>query len=193
MDRIVDFLFEAGMLKRTPRSGWQFLPGAEPENVAGHAFRTAVIAFVLARLDGAVDRARTVEMALLHDLAEARTGDLNYLNQRYVRVDEAAAAADLAGGLPCGPEVEGLLAEFRAQETAEAVLARDADHLELLLRLKEQLDAGHKAARDWIPFNLQRLKTPLGRQLAERVVARDSSAWWFDRGDAWWVDGGHGR
>ena len=42
MDRIVEFLFEVGMLKRTPRSGWQFL-GSGSESVAEHAFRTAWI------------------------------------------------------------------------------------------------------------------------------------------------------
>ena len=32
-DRIVDFLFEAGALKRTPRSGWAFLPGAASDQL----------------------------------------------------------------------------------------------------------------------------------------------------------------
>ena len=34
--------------------------------------------------------------ALAHDLPEARTGDLNYMNQKYVQVDESRAAEDMA-------------------------------------------------------------------------------------------------
>ncbi len=38
MQSIVNLLFEAGMLKRTPRTGLQFL-GTGSESVAEHAFR----------------------------------------------------------------------------------------------------------------------------------------------------------
>ncbi|RMG93030.1 MAG: HD domain-containing protein [Candidatus Dadabacteria bacterium] len=189
MDRIADFLFEAGMLKRTPRTGWQFL-GSGTESVAEHAFRTTVIAYTLARLSPGVDADRVVRMALLHDLAEARTGDLNYMNQKYVRADEDRATEDLTRGLPFGNEVAELLREFRAQSTPEAVLAKDADHLEMLLQLKEHLDVGNRNAEEWIPFSLKRLKTDVARDLAQRILARDSSAWWFDKDSDWWVTGG---
>jgi len=190
VDRIVDFLFEVGMLERTPRSGWQFLPGAASESVAEHVFSTAMVAFALARLDGTVDRARVVDLALVHDLAEARTGDLNYMNQRYVQANEGAAVADLTRDLPFAGELAALLAEFRAGTTREAILARDADQLQLLLRLKGELDAGHGAASEWMPFALKRLRTDLARELGARIVERDCSAWWFDRGSEWWVNRG---
>jgi len=189
MDRIADFLFEAGMLKRTPRTGWQFL-GSGTESVAEHTFRTAIIAFALARLSPQVDADRVLRMALVHDLPEARTGDLNYMNQKYVRADEETAAADLTRGLPFGEEMAELLAEFRAQQTPEAVLAKDADHLEMLLQLKEHLDVGNRNAEEWIPFSLRRLKTDVARDLAQRILQRDSSAWWFDKDSEWWVSGG---
>jgi len=41
-----------------------------------------MIGFILAKLEGA-DREKVLKMCLLHDLAEARTGDANYLNQQY--------------------------------------------------------------------------------------------------------------
>jgi putative hydrolase of HD superfamily len=47
------------MLKRTPRSGWQFLDGGS-ESVAEHVFRTTMIALVLASVDGTVDTDRVV-------------------------------------------------------------------------------------------------------------------------------------
>lgn len=191
MDRVVEFLFEVGMLKRTPRSGWQFL-GAGSESVAEHVFRAAMIAFVLARMDDGVDADRVLRLALVHDLPEARTGDLNYVNQKYVTADEARAADDMSAGLPFADELRALLLEYRAEQTPEAVLAHDADQLEMLLELKEKLDTGVPGAADWTPFVLRRLRTDNARSLARRILDGDSASWWFDRESEWWVRGGKG-
>ncbi len=189
MDRIANFLFEMGMLKRTPRTGWQFL-GSGQESVAEHIFRTTMIAYVLARLAGDADADRVVCMALFHDLAEGRTGDLNYMNQKYVTVDEERATEDMTRALPFGEEIRSLCAEFRAQASPEALLVKDADNLEMLLQLKEHQDVGNKNAEEWIPFTLRRLKTDTARDLALRILEGDSSAWWFDKESEWWVKGG---
>ncbi len=190
MDRLADFLFEVGMLKRTPRTGWQFL-GSGAESVAEHSFRVAMITFVLAHHEGDIDAERALRMALFHDLPEARTGDLNYMAQKYVTADEETAAADMTEGLPFGGEVRDLLAEFRAQESREAVLVRDADNLEMLFQLKEHHDVGNRNAERWMPAVVERLRLPSARELAQRVTAGDSSAWWFvDPGSDWWIRGG---
>ena len=191
MDRIAEFLFEVGMLKRTPRSGWQFL-GAGSESVADHVFRTTVIAFVLGRMDGTVDADRVIRLALIHDLPETRTGDLNYVNQKYVQADEARAAADMSEGLPFSDELSGLLTEYREENTPEAILAHDADQLEMLLQLKEHMDSGSPSAEEWTPFVLRRLRTGIARELAQRILDQDSASWWFDQDSDWWVRGGKG-
>lgn len=192
MKGIANFLFEVGMLKKTPRSGWGFLPGAVGESVADHVFRTTVIAWVLARMVPEVDDARVVQLALVHDLEEARTSDLNYVHQRYVTVDEAAASRDQARGLPFGEELVELSAEYRAALSPEARLAHDADQLEMLISLKEQLDGGASAAGQWIPFVLERLRTDSAKELAETILGCQSQDWWFDRESDWWVRGGKG-
>lgn len=179
------------MLKRTPRSGWQFL-GAGSESVAEHTFRTTVIAYVLARMDGEADCGRVLELSLVHDLPEARTGDLNYVNQKYVTADEALAADDMSAGLPFGDELRGLLLEYRAAQSPESILAHDADQLEMLLELKEHMDRGIPGAADWTPFVLRRLRTDTARQLARRILDEDSASWWFDRESEWWVRGNKG-
>ncbi len=193
VDRIADFLFEVGMLKRTPRTGWQFLAGAESESVADHSFRVAMISFVLARLEpGEIDADRILRMALVHDLPEARTGDLNYMNQKYVQADEEAAATDLTRGLPFSDELDALMAEYRAEKTPESIIAHDADQLELLLQLVENRDGGVPGTDSWVPFVLKRLRTSSGQQLAQRILNGDSTRWWFDQDSDWWVRGGKG-
>jgi putative hydrolase of HD superfamily len=191
LDRIVEFLFEVGMLKRTPRSGWQFL-GAGSESVAEHVFRAAMIAFVLARMEDSIDPDHVLRLALVHDLPEARTGDLNYVNQKYVTADEARAGDDMSADLPFADELRNLLAEYRDEQTPESIVAHDADQLEMLLELKEHLDNGIPGADDWTPFVLRRLRTENAQRLAQRILDGDSASWWFDRESNWWVRGGKG-
>ena len=144
MKNIANFLFEVGMLKRTPRTGFQFL-GSGAESVAEHSFRTAMIGYTLAQMDGKVDVSRVLQMCLFHDIPEARIGDLNYVNKKYVNVDENKAIDDLAVQLPFGDDYRATLHEFNVRETREAQLAHDADQLEMVLSLKERKDLGNLA------------------------------------------------
>lgn len=187
---IADFLFEVGMLKRTPRSGFQFL-GTGAETVAEHSLRTAIIGYVLARMSDNLSVERVVLMCLFHDLVEARTGDLNYVNKKYVRADEEAAVRDMTMSLPFGDEIRTLTEEFNGSETAEAEAAHDADQIEMILQLKELGDLGNRYSGDWISAAVKRLRTEDGKRLARSILNTDFSAWWFkEKEDQWWVNGG---
>jgi len=182
---IVNFFFELGMLKKTPRSGFQFL-GSGRESVADHSFRVTMIGYTLTQLIQYSDPFRVVCLCLFHDIPEARTGDLNYVNKQYVRVDEKGAISDLAASLPFGADFKAALAEYRQGETLAAKLAHDADQLDLILELKEQSDLGNNYAPQWIHFALKRLKTDVAKKVADEILQTDSSSWWFDGHDHWW-------
>jgi putative hydrolase of HD superfamily len=189
MKNIANFLFEAGMLKRTPRSGFQFL-GSGAESVAEHIFRTTYVGYALGKIEKNVNVEKLIKMCLFHDLPEARTGDLNYVNKKYVTADEKKAAKDLADTLPFGGELLEIINEYEEGKTAEALLARDADQLEMILALKEYKDIGNKYADEWLEFSMKRLRTETAKTLAKVILETDSSLWWFsDKGD-WWVTGG---
>jgi putative hydrolase of HD superfamily len=188
MKRIANFLFEAGMLKRTPRTGFQFL-GSGAESVAEHIFRTVYIGYALGNMAEGADTDRIIKMCLFHDLPEARTGDLNYVNKKYVKTDEKKAVDDLTDTLPFGAEMKKLIAEFSEGETLEAQLAQDSDQLELILALKEHKDLGNKYADEWLEYALKRLKTDTARELAQTVLNTDSSLWWFSDKSDWWIRG----
>ena len=192
MDAIANFLFEVGMLKRTPRTGLQFL-GSGEESVAEHVFRVVFIGYALARLEQDVDELKVLKMCFLHDLPEARIGDLNYVNKKYVTADETKAIRDLAETIPFGRDIEQTIEEFNRAETREAQLANDADQLELILMLKEYKDLGNKYADEWISYALKRLRTEKAQALAHAIIDTDSTSWWFkDKGD-WWINGGNPR
>jgi putative hydrolase of HD superfamily len=186
---VVDFFFEAGMLKRTPRSGLQFL-GSGSESVAEHIFRVVLIGYTLSQMVEGVDSLKLMKLCLIHDLVEARTGDLNYVNKKYVRADEGKAVRELAAALPFGAELEGLAQEFAGRKTRESQLANDADQLEMILLLKEYGDLGNRYAKEWTDYVVKRLQTDVAKSLAHLIWNTDSNHWWFkDKGD-WWVNGG---
>jgi putative hydrolase of HD superfamily len=188
MNALINFLFEVGMLKKTPRSGYQFL-GSGQESVAEHSFRTAVIGYVLSRKEPEADPLKTVLMCLFHDLHEARTGDQNYVNKRYVRVDEDGAMQDLARELPFAGELLSLTREFNHAETLEARLSKDADQLSLIVELKEQQDLGNKYAEEWLHYAVKRLRSETAKGMAREILKTDWTDWWFEKKTDWWING----
>ncbi|MCG6879228.1 MAG: HD domain-containing protein [Deltaproteobacteria bacterium] len=189
LKRAVEFLHEAGMLKKTPRTGYQFL-GSGAESVAEHSFRAAIVGYVLASMEADADIDKTVRMCLFHDLPEARTGDHNYVNKKYVSVDEERAIRDQTRGLPFGDDIVALTNEFNAARTLEAKIAKDADQLDLILELKGHHDAGNPNAKEWLAYALKRLGTENGKALGREILASRSDTWWFDNDAEWWINGG---
>ncbi len=188
IDKVVDFLFETGMLARTPRSGFHFL-GSGEQSVAEHINRTSYIGYCLAQLAGDVDVGLVVQMCLFHDVSESRISDLNYVHQKYTERLEDKAHEDLTSPLPFGDKLKSLIDDYEKRESKEAILAKDADNIEFLLSLKEQLDTGNQRAATWIPSLLKRLKTDEAKNLAEKIVEIDSDRWWFgDKENDWWVN-----
>ncbi len=176
--KITDLFFEANMLTRLPRSGYQFL-GAGKESVAEHSFMTAFICLAMANMEPGVDAGKIVSMALVHDLAEARTGDLNYVQKQYVTAREDLALSRMAKGFAFGESIVALVNEFNRGETREAMLARDADQLSFILELKKLQDIGTKTPEKWLPHVLGRLNTDTGRALASTLMASNWDDWWL--------------
>jgi putative hydrolase of HD superfamily len=172
MEEIVKLLFEAGMLKFIPRSGWFKIGIKNPESVAEHSFRTALIAFIIAYLETSdVSKASKASfLALIHDFHESRTLDLHKLSRRYVSVDSRKAFEDQLGSLPedMRKEIEVLMKEF-------GDIVKDADRLELLLQAKEYSETYPSAM---IYAQDLEFKTEAAKKLAE-VIRNSDHRWWL--------------
>jgi putative hydrolase of HD superfamily len=179
MKKIANLLFEAKILKEIPRSGYHFL-GAGKESVAEHSFSTTFIAYVMSQLLPEVDALKLINMCLVHDLAEARIGDLNTVHKKYVTADENKALEDATAGLSLGHNLVELIQEFNDGRTAEARLARDADQLALILELKELIDIGYEPPKTWIQNVIDRLQTETGKKIGEAVMQTNRDEWWND-------------
>jgi putative hydrolase of HD superfamily len=111
--------------------------------VAAHSYGVAFTAMLLAdevRARGVeVDVERVLRVALLHDLAEARTGDMPrtmalYYGAAARRAAERAAFADMVRALDAhrAAEYAALHDDYEARESLEARLVKAADILDLL-------------------------------------------------------------
>ncbi|MFD4907941.1 HD domain-containing protein [Kitasatospora purpeofusca] len=179
LSSVARFLFEAGTLKHTKRTGWWMAGVRDPESVAEHSWRTSLLASIIARLEGA-DPARATFLATWHDVAETRTGDVNYVGKKYATsADPQAVTADQVAGMPeiLASTVRDLIAEYEGKESPEAICTRDADKLECLIQGVEYLAQGYANAQRWIDNSYGRLTTKTAKDLADAVLATDSLDW----------------
>ena len=179
-DAVAALVFEQGYLKRLPRAGWLVAGVPEPESVAAHSFRAAVLAGLLAALSGA-DPARASLLATWHDSQETRTGDVPYVARAHVATAPPAAVSQAqTAGLPepARAFVLAAVAEYEAAATPEALAARDADKLDCLAQALEYRAQGNADTQDWIDTSLAGLGTEAGRRLAAALMAQPPRAWW---------------
>jgi putative hydrolase of HD superfamily len=141
---MLSILADLQRLKRLDRTGWVLrglAPGAE--SVAAHSYGVAFVAMLLAdeaRARGVeLNVERVLRLALLHDLAEARTGDMPRTMAEYYGADarrraEGLAFADAVRDLdgPLRAEYERLHEDYERRASAEARLVKAADIVDLL-------------------------------------------------------------
>ncbi|MBO3734153.1 HD domain-containing protein [Glycomyces niveus] len=178
MDGIAKYLLEAGNLKRIKRTGWWFAQIKDPESVAEHSHRTALVGMILAALEGA-DPNRTALLAVLHDTPETRIGDIPHIGRRYLSAapPEAIVADQVADTpAPVANFITIAVAEFESNDSPEARCAKDADKLECLIQAVEYRHTGAEV-EEWISSSTAALKTESARAIAEAILNADPLAW----------------
>jgi putative hydrolase of HD superfamily len=179
--KICNYIFELGVLKKFQHSGTKMAGVKDPDTIAEHAYRTAIIGYILATMEKA-NPEKTALMCLLHDNAEARITDLHKVARRYIDSKDAEMQAytDQTENLPyeIGKTFLDLFQEYEHPKNKEAVIARDADMLETAFQAKEYLDMGYKACQDWISNVEKSVKTKSAKTLLKTMKKTDFTAWW---------------
>ncbi len=146
--RDLEFLFEMGSIRHIPRMWKRFL-GADFANLAEHHFRTCWIAMLLASREGA-DSGKVAKLAMVHDIAESRSGDVDYLARQYVERNEELGITDMLADTSLATEFESLWEEYQRRESLEARIVKDADNLDIDFELAEQAAKGNQLRKDFI-------------------------------------------
>jgi putative hydrolases of HD superfamily len=137
-ERILETMFGLDPLADLPRTGW-LMRGVRPcESIAEHSFGVALLAMLLVdavRAEGAaVDGERVLRMALVHDAAEARTGDVP-MPSKTPRMTEALheLEAELVREL-LPAEALAAWTEAERGDSLEARLVKAADKAHLMIK-----------------------------------------------------------
>ncbi|QAY75846.1 HD family hydrolase [Sphingosinicella sp. BN140058] len=162
LESIVCFLQSAAALKDTLRSGRT--ASGRQESTADHSWRLGLLAMLLADdLDG-INLVRLLQLCLVHDLAEAITGDVPAPCQGPAdgrKARERAALRDLCAPLPedLRHRVEALCEDYESCGSPESLIAKGLDKIETML---QHLIGANPAGFDY-RFNLS-----YGRQITDR-------------------------
>jgi putative hydrolases of HD superfamily len=174
----VNLIFEAAVVKRLHRTGWQIL-GDNEESVGEHSFMTSVIAYVLAKsVNEKVNLEKILVMSLFHDFHEGRTGDVDKMAALYVKRDTARANRDIFA--ENDTSLFTVINEYEEKGTLEAKIVYEANILALLVELKQLVEKGNTNAREWLTSNSTRLRLPEAKRLADEIVNGNSQDWWKD-------------
>ena len=144
---------EKNILRQTHLSGH-----GRRENDAEHAWHMAIMIYLLREYaNEPIDLAKTMMMALIHDIVEIDAGDTYAYDDTGLQTQkqrEKAAADRIFGLLPADQcrDLRALFEEFEAYETPEAKFARAMDNFQPLL-LNDSNDGG-----DWKAHGVTRSK-----------------------------------
>ena len=170
-------VLEAEALKRTVRAGWQRIGVRDPESVADHSWRLALMAMLYADLLG-LDAAKAMRIALLHDLGEARIGDKMpgewTAKQKHAR--ERRALVAMLKPLPrqLQARYQQLWMDYETGTSPEAQLVAELDKLEMIAQ-GVAYERGGQARGRFEPFWRtadQAIASPFLRQRLEALAAR---------------------
>ena len=158
-DKIIDFIHEAGVLKNTRRTGWQWRGIQNCESLADHSYRVVLLSMVLA--DALVEKGeklnmeKLLRMATLHEICEARIGDIpfpavKYIGKKVKKAAEAEAVREMTEPLGnFGAKYSQIFNEFEECDSIEAKIVRAADKLEMMLQAWEYELCGNKGLQDF--------------------------------------------
>lgn len=142
---IIKFAKIIGKLKGLKRTGWVKHRVSDPESIAEHSFRVAVLAMVLAPKIK-VDQLKSVKMALIHDIGEAEIGDIvtkkgfiilpNLKEKKEVERKAVKRILQLIDK----EEYIKLFDEFEENKTKEAKFIKQLDKLEMSIQASEYED-----------------------------------------------------
>lgn len=140
--KLIKFARIVGKLKKLKRTGWFNNNIPDPESVAEHSFRSAVLAMILAPRFG-VNTEKAMKMALIHDIGEAEIGDIvtvdgiKVLKEPAVKTSEERKYLKQILDLIDKGELIKLFDEFEENQTLEAKLVKQLDKLEMAMQALE--------------------------------------------------------
>lgn len=147
-----------------------------------HHLHVIWIALVIAKYEKARDTDKIMKMALVHDIPESRSGDVDYLSRQYVTRNEALGLDDMLGDTVLQKEFTELWHEYEKRECIEAKIVKDADNLDVDFELMEQKAMGVKLSDVFIKgrrkaVHPSKLFTKTAKDIVDALQTSDPHDW----------------
>ncbi len=143
LEKIFNFLFQINELKLTLR--YSTVKKSRGDSSADHSWRLALMVIVLIKeLELDIDELKAIKIALVHDLAECITGDIDYtliidgkVSEENKKKGELKAILKMKKMLPhkIGEEIYNLWKEYEKIESEEAKFIKALDKMETQLHI----------------------------------------------------------
>jgi len=170
LERDLEFLYEVGNLRFIPRQWSRFL-NVDFANVAEHHYRVMWLALMIANYEKKADTGKIIKMALMHDITESRTGDVDYISRQYVKRDEELAINDMLQKTSLQKEFVELWQEYEERKSIESRIVKDADTLDVDMELAEQRARGIPLEKQWSKQRAHVRNTQLFTKGAKKISA----------------------
>lgn len=130
-------------LKKNKRTGWINHRVPYPESIADHMYRMAIASFFA---PPGIDATKCMAMSLVHDIAEAITGDITPSDTNHTKASKALLEQSAMESIRelIGPshsdiseKILSLWKEYEERKTPEARFVKDLDRYEMLLQALE--------------------------------------------------------
>ena len=175
--RDLEFLYGIGCLRFIMRS-WKHFYNPDFQNLAEHHLRVVWLALIIATREGRGNHEKIMKMAILHDVPESRTNDLDYVSRQYSTRDENKAVKDIVADTSLQEEFLSLWKEYEKKDSIEAKIVKDADNLDVDLELSEQEARGNKLKRLWDRTRVyESLYTESARKIWKEIQESNPHDW----------------
>jgi putative hydrolase of HD superfamily len=149
--------------------------------LADHNALSGQIAYILAAMEGA-NAERAAALAIFHDTAELRLGDQNWVARIYVDHENKKEKAqnDQLNGLSVAPQMKAIFDELKEGKTKEALVASDANFLDMAIQSKYYAANGNKKAELWFESIAGAFKTESAKQIFATIKNSGIEDWWME-------------
>jgi len=171
-------------LKEIRRSGWTERGVKDAETVADHSFMVAVLCTAFPKKG--IDKDKAMKMALLHDLAESKVGDLiskehwqqgGTISRLEKIKKEENALKEILSDLKDeeAKEIFNLWKEYEEEKTPEAKFVKEMDTVEMIFQALDYNSKGNyekPIETFWDNKNMSLIKDKNIKKLIEDIVDR---------------------
>lgn len=189
--KVMYLIQQAGTLMMMQRAHIRNLGNITFDTIASHCYHVAIIAYCITRMEGLdhEEGLKAMGMGLFHDLAEARTGDNDFISKNYTTMDEERAVNDQFSGFDFGKDLHTDIKEYEKRETKVSKCVKDADAVAQMFMEWSLSWQGNKLADKWFQGDLihriPSLRTKSAKKLIDLIKKSDPQEWWWNE----FVDG----